>query len=180
MQPRSVYIGGNYQLLPMFSGFCADFLRKQERPGGRSYHTILCNFSQAGQRRSGASQEVLCQAFFQESVRATPVLRAASATAAATAGTTRGSKGLGTIFRSLHKASNPGTFLHKKSEWIQIFLLHLDFFIALQYLRYTTHNGSQLCFKYHSIQHTPQRCPLDDAFFDECTAVTRTYSKDSR
>lgn len=87
---------------------------------------------------------------------------------------------LGTIFRSLHKASNPGTFLHKKSEWIQIFLLHLDFFIALQYLRYTTHNGSQLCFKYHSIQHTPQRCPLDDAFFDECTAVTRTYSKDSR
>ncbi len=87
---------------------------------------------------------------------------------------------LGTIFRSLHKASNPGTFLHKKSEWIQIFLLHLDFFIAIQYLRYTTHNGSQLCFKYHSIQHTPQRCPLDDAFFDECTAVTRTYSKDSR
>ena len=87
---------------------------------------------------------------------------------------------LGTIFRSLHKASNPGTFLHKKSEWIQIFLLHLDFFIALQYLRYTTHNGSQLCFKYHSIQHTPQRCPLDDAFFDECTAVTRTYSQASR
>ena len=87
---------------------------------------------------------------------------------------------LGTIFRSLHKASNPGTFLHKKSEWIQIFLLHLDFFIAIQYLRYTTHNGSQLCFKYHSIQHTPQRCPLDDAFFDECTAVTRTHSKDSR
>ena len=78
---------------------------------------------------------------------------------------------LGTIFRSLHKASNPGTFLHKKSEWIQIFLLHLDFFIAIQYLRYTTHNGSQLCFKYHSIQHTPQRCPLDDAFFDECTAA---------
>ena len=87
---------------------------------------------------------------------------------------------LGTIFRSLHKASNPGTFLHKKSEWIQIFLLHLDFFIAIQYLRYTTHNGSQLCFKYHSIQHKSQRHPLDDAFFDECTAVTRTYSKDSR
>ena len=87
---------------------------------------------------------------------------------------------LGTIFRSLHKASNPGTFLHKKSEWIQIFLLHLDFFIALQYLRYTTHNGSQLCFKYHSIQHKSQRHPLDDVLFDECIAVTRTHSKDSR
>ena len=87
---------------------------------------------------------------------------------------------LGTIFRSLHKASNPGTFLHKKCEWIQIFLLHLDFFIALQYLRYTTHNGSQLCFKYHSIQHKSQRHPLDDVLFDECIAVTRTHSKDSR
>ena len=87
---------------------------------------------------------------------------------------------LGTIFRSLHKASNPGTFLHKKSEWIQIFLLHLDFFIAIQYLRYTTHNGSQLCFKYHSIQHKSQRHPLDDVLFDECIAVTRTHSKDSR
>lgn len=67
MQPRSVYIGGNYQLLPMFSNFFRKFLRKQERPGGRSYHTILCNFSQEGQRRNGVSQEVLCQAFFQES-----------------------------------------------------------------------------------------------------------------
>ena len=100
MQPLSVYIGGNYQLLPMFSNFFHKFLRKQERPGGRSYHTILCNFSQEGQRRNGVSQEVLCQAFFQESVRATPVLRAASATAAATAGTTRGSKGLGMMFSS--------------------------------------------------------------------------------
>ena len=68
MQPRSVYIGGNYQLLPMFSNFFRKFLRKQERPPGRSYHTILCNFSQEGQRRNGVSQEVLCQAFFQESV----------------------------------------------------------------------------------------------------------------
>ena len=34
MQPRSVYIGGNYQLLPMFSNFFRKFLRKQERPGG--------------------------------------------------------------------------------------------------------------------------------------------------
>lgn len=46
MQPRSVYIGGNYQLLPVFSNFFHNFLRKQERPGGRSYHTILFNFSQ--------------------------------------------------------------------------------------------------------------------------------------
>ena len=41
MQPLSVYIGGNYQLLPMFSNFFHKFLRKQERPGGRSYHTSI-------------------------------------------------------------------------------------------------------------------------------------------
>lgn len=60
---------------------------------------------------------------------------------------------LGTIFRSLHKASNPGTFLHKKSEWTQIFLIRPDFFIAPNIyaaLHTTTHNSSQLCFKYHS------------------------------
>ena len=41
MQPRSVYIGGNYQLLPTFSHFFRIFLRKKERPGRRSYHTIF-------------------------------------------------------------------------------------------------------------------------------------------
>ena len=33
MQPRSVYIGGNYQLLPMFSGFFADFSENRSGPG---------------------------------------------------------------------------------------------------------------------------------------------------
>ena len=44
MQPRSVYIGGNYQLLPVFSNFFHNFLRNQERPGGRSYDTRLSDF----------------------------------------------------------------------------------------------------------------------------------------
>ena len=56
------------------------------------------------------------------------------------------------IFRSLHKLQTPALFYIKNPRWIQIFLLHLDFFIALN-IYATAHNGSQLCFKYHSIQH---------------------------
>ena len=57
------------------------------------------------------------------------------------------------ILKNLHKLQIQTLFYNEKSEWTQIFLIRPDFFIAPNIyaaLHTTTHNSSQLCFKYHS------------------------------